>query len=248
MQKIIGTFSMIIMAGIMLSAQKIQLKTERWSMEVSGKGQVMAMAGKDMFSNYVAQGEQAPLLQIRVGDQWHIPTKATFKSGMMTLQFLNEGISAQIKILQKKTHITFELINLSAKDKVNAVIWGPFPTVIGKTIGEVVGVVRDGSFAIGLQALNPKTVGGVFHSSEGANKESGATAIGSTATAQPYGSSLQAFSLDRSKDRVLTVWGRPEMHVKAIPNETTIGSKIALFGCEEAEVLSRIGEIEVAEG
>jgi hypothetical protein len=248
MRKIITTFYLITLVCSMINAQKIQLKTQDWNMEVSDKGQVIAMFGNNSGNNYLASEAQAPILQIRVGDQWHMPTKATFKSGTMSLEYEKIGILAQLKVVQKKTHITLELIKLSDKEKVNAVIWGPYPTVINKTIGEVVGIVRDGNFAIGLQALNPKTVGGVFHTSEGANKESGATAIGSTATVQPYGSSLQAFSLNRSKDRMLTVWRRPEMPVKAIPNETTIGSKIALFGCEESEVLSRIGDIEVAEG
>ena len=40
----------------------------------------------------------------------------------------------------------------------------------------------------------------------------------------------------------------PEVPVEPIPNETTVGSKIALFGCPEKVALSRIGEIEVAEG
>jgi hypothetical protein len=248
MRKILTTFCAIIMICFVLSAQKILLKTEDWKMEVSDKGQVISMSGYNSGGNYVASETQAPILQIRVGDQWYLPTKATFKSDVMTLQYQETGISAQLKVIQKKTHITFELIKLSVKDRVNAVIWGPYPTIISKTIGEVVGIVRDGNYAIGLQALNPKTVGGVFNNSEGANKESGATAIGSTARAQPYGSSLQAFSMDRSNDRVLTIWGRPEMPVQAIPDETTIGSKIALFGCNESEVLPRIGEIEVEEG
>ena len=248
MQKILASFFMLIIAGVFLQAQNIHLKSEQWRMEVSDKGQVLVMSGSANGYNYIARGEQAPLLQIRVGDQWHSPTKAVLKGTKMTLHYQSTGISAQLKVIQKNTHITLELTGLSAKDKVNAIIWGPYPTVIKKTIGEVVGIVRDGNFAIGIQALNPKTVGGVFHSTEGANKESGATAIGSTAIARPYGSSLQAFSLDRSKDRKLTVWGRPEMPVKAIPNETTIGSKIALFGCNEPEVLTRIGQIELAEG
>ncbi|NTW45122.1 MAG: hypothetical protein HGB14_12015, partial [Anaerolineaceae bacterium] len=52
------------------------------------------------------------------------------------------------------------------------------------------------------------------------------------------------------KPRNITVWGEnyPNMPVDPIANETTTGSKIALFGCAESQVLDRIGEIEVAEG
>lgn len=187
-------------------------------------------------------GEKAPLLQIRVDSNWYEPTGTTFKSGIVSLVYKPVNITALVNVIQKNTHITFELIKLGAKDKVNAIIWGPYPTIINKTIGEVVGIVRDGAYAIGIQSLNPKTVGGVLSNSEGANESRG-----STAHPQPYGSSLQCFSLDRSKERKLTVWRRPEMPVKAIPNETIIGSKIALFGCVESQVLSRIGAIELAE-
>jgi len=38
------------------------------------------------------------------------------------------------------------------------------------------------------------------------------------------------------------------MPVDAIASETTVGSKIALFGCSENQVLPRIGAIELAEG
>ncbi|AOW10551.1 hypothetical protein [Flavobacterium gilvum] len=226
-----------------LSAQQISLKSEGLNFNLSPKGQITTLSNPVLGKNYLAMGEKSPLLQIRVGNDWYEPTGATLKSGIISLVYQPVNITAQVKVFQKKTHLTFELIKIDANDKVNAVIWGPYPTIINKTIGEVVGVVRDGEYAIGIQALNPKTVGGVLNNSEGSNESRGSTAI-----PQAYGSSLQAFSLDRSKDRKITVWGRPEMPVKAIPNETTLGSKIAIFGCAEPQVLSRIGAIELAEG
>ncbi len=39
-------------------------------------------------------------------------------------------------------------------------MWGPYPTIISKQIGETVGTVWDDHFGIGLQALNIKTPGG----------------------------------------------------------------------------------------
>ncbi|MBK6947042.1 MAG: hypothetical protein IPH16_02225 [Haliscomenobacter sp.] len=43
---------------------------------------------------------------------------------------------------------------------IDKVVWGPFATTIGETVGEIVGVVRNGQFALGIQSLNVKTVGG----------------------------------------------------------------------------------------
>jgi hypothetical protein len=243
MKKRIAIVCTSIIQFLTASAQEINLKSEGLNLTVSSQGQLTSLSNPVSGKNYLAMGPKSPLLQIRVGDDWYEPTAASFKSGIISLVFQPAKITAQIKVIQKKTHVSFELIKMDAKDKVNAVVWGPYPTIISKTIGEVVGVVRDGEYAIGIQALNPKTIGGVLSNQEGSNE-----ARGSTAIAQPYGSSLQAFSLNRSKDRKITVWGRPEMPVKAIPNETTLGSKIAIFGAAEPAVLARIGEIEIAEG
>ncbi|NEU08259.1 hypothetical protein GZH53_08040 [Flavihumibacter sp. R14] len=243
MLKKISLIFIVFIQFLTVSAQQINLKSEGLNLSLSAKGQLTTLSDPISGKNYLAIGENAPLLQIRVGNDWYEPVEATFKSGIISLIYQPAKITAQVKVTQKKTHLTFELIKIDVKDKVNAVIWGAYPTIVNKTIGEVVGVVRDGEYAIGIQALNAKTVGGVLNNSEGSIESRG-----STATPQPYGSSLQAFSLDRSKDRKVTVWGRPEMPVKAIPNETVLGSKIALFGCAEQQALSRIGAIEIAEG
>lgn len=246
MRKQITLIFIVFIQFLTASAQQISLKSEDLNLNLSARGQLTALSNPVSGKNYLAMGEKAFLLKIRVGDDWFEPTEATFKSGIISLIYLPVKITAQVKVTQRKTHLTFELIKIDVKDKVNAIIWGSYPTVISKTIGEVVGVVRDGEYAIGIQALNPKTLGGILGNSEGSVETTGSR--GSTAIAQTYGSSLQAFSLDRSKDRKLTVWGRAEMPVKAISEETTLGSKIALFGCPEPQVLSRIGAIELAEG
>jgi hypothetical protein len=127
-------------------------------------------------------------------------------------------------------------------DRVSLALWGPIPTSIRKTVGEVVGVVRDGEFALGIQALNLKTLGGYPENDEGSADRPYA------ARATEWGSVLQAYSMDRSKPRRIAVWSKraPNMPVPAIPGETVVGSKIALFGCPEADALETIGRIEVA--
>jgi hypothetical protein len=242
MKKGIAIVCVLFILCITVTAQQINLTSDGLNLVLSDKGQVIGISHPVSGKNYLSTDEKAPLLQIRINNEWYSPDKATTKSGIISIVYKPVNIIAQVKAVQKKTHLTFELIKLSSAEKVEAVIWGPFPTIISKTIGEVVGVVRDGEYAIGMQALNPKTIGGVLNNSEGANETRGSTAL-----PQSYGSSLQSFSMDRSKDRMLTVWGRPEMPVKAISNETVLGSKIALFGCEESKVLNRIGAIELAE-
>lgn len=233
--------------GLIASAQTINLQTNAFRLSIAATGQISEMTNIASGKNYLASGEKAPLLKIRVGEQWEEPSKAVFnaKTGIISLNYPESKISAEIKVVSNPTHLSLRLNKLSDKDKVNAVYWGPYPTTIGQTIGEVIGVVRDGQYAIGLQAMNPKTIGGILKREGGTDDSRGNTAI-----AQAYGSSLQAYSLDRSKPRHQAVWNDqyPEMPVAAISGETTIGSAISLFGCPEKEALDRIGTIELAEG
>jgi len=230
-----------------VSAQPIKFKTTDFSLSISETGQLTEMSDPVTGKNFIATGQVAPLLKIRIGNSWELPAKVVFnaKKNSITLSFPTSKTIAEVKVVQKKTHLVFELVSLSTGNLVNAVCWGPYPTTINKTIGEVVGVVRDGTYAIGLQTLNTKTLGGELKNAEGADFSRGSVAV-----AQEYGSSLQAFSLDRSKPRNITVWDQnyPNMPVDAIKNETTLGSRIALFGCTETNVLPRMGEIEIAEG
>ena len=226
---------------------QINLRTDHFSLSITQTGQFSEMTNPATGKNYLAHGEKAPLLKIRVDTTWEEPSKAVFnsKSGEITLTYAVSKINAVVKVTINKNHLSFRLVKLSDKVKVNAVIWGPYPTTISQTIGEVIGVVRDGQYAIGLQSLNLKTLGGILKNEGGADDSRGNTAI-----VRPYGSSLQAYSLDRSKPRHLSVWNDkyPDMPVAAIPGETTIGSAIALFGCPENETLDNIGAIELAEG
>ena len=70
------------------------------------------------------------------------------------------------------------------------------------------------------------------------------------AVSKPWGSVLQAYSINRSYDRKVDGWGGNyvNMPVQAIPGETVEGSKIALFICKESETLDRLEAIELKEG
>ncbi|MFN8205953.1 MAG: hypothetical protein U0T82_00895 [Bacteroidales bacterium] len=235
-----------LLFSFLMPAQGLKMETADLRLGLSEKGQLLEIVDPLTGINYLASGVPAPLLQLKISDSWEEPSKANYgkNPGLLLLYFKTAGITAGVKVEQKRTHLVFELVSLSKGKPVDAVCWGPFPTTISETIGEVIGVVRNGSYAIGLQALNTKTLGGVYSNEEGADFTRGTAAI-----ARPYGSSLQAYSLDRSRSRRVDVWNGqyPEMPVKPIPGETTLGSRIALFACREEQVLERIGTIELAE-
>jgi len=229
--------------------QPITFQTKNLKLLLSENGQLLALINPATGKNYLPAGEKGPLLQVRLANTWLEPVKAALepKSGLLTLLYPAPAsdLKATIKVTPHPTHLTFRLIELSQNEDIKAVIWGPYPTTISQTIGEVVGIVRDREYAIGLQALNPKTIGGLLKQEGGTDDSRGTTAI-----PQPYGSSLQAYSLNRSRPRLVSVWNGqyPDMPVPPIPGETTLGSAIALFGCPEKDVLNHIEAIELSEG
>jgi len=76
--------------------------------------------------------------------------RATFPNGSVaTIRWRNEG-----------SHLVFELKALTHREKIDNVVWGPVQTTITKTLGDLIGVVRDGSTAIGMIGLDDNTIGG----------------------------------------------------------------------------------------
>ena len=129
-----------------------------------------------------------------------------------------------LKVESKPTHVVFELVEVQPTNRVELVVWGPYPTTIGSIIGETVGVVRDDEFAVGIQALNAKTLGG-YPASENdiepdygaddpggypnlpAELNKGQAFRGDAARRTDFGSVVQAFCRNRDRERIIANWG-----------------------------------------
>jgi len=174
------------------------------------------------------------------------------------------GIEAKIKVETKKTHLTFELTEISDADSIDLVAWGPYETTINKIIGETVGVVRGEDFAIGIQTLNPKTLGGypwqendcmpqidIFDQDDPTDlsEEGKRYVLYRVEAAKPTenGSSLQAYCRNRNKDRVIENWGHEKYVAPLFDDGGIIGAKIALFGCPVEKTMETLGAIEIEE-
>jgi hypothetical protein len=243
--------TLTILAGAVLLATQARAALVEWQagamvIAVETNGTLGRLARSSGGRNLLPPGQPAPLLSLgRVG-ALHPPDLATWdaRAGKLTLRYAKAGVTAVVKVTPRPTHLTLELQALDPADRADVALWGPYPTTIRRTVGEVVGVVRDDEFALGLQALNPKTLGGYPENEEGSADRPYA------ARATDWGSVLQAYSLDRSRPRAIAVWGKraPNMPVPPIPGETVVGSKIALFGAAASQALETLGAIEITEG
>ncbi len=244
----------------------LTLRTREAAFSISAVGALSAINihGRDL----LAAGQPAPLLSVRVDGEFHEPNRATWDAGGKTLTLGFEGIDATaiLAVRVRPTHMTFELAELRTPRHIELVLWGPYPIAIDDLVGEVVGVVRDGDCAVGIQALNPKTLGG-YPSEESDIEPDGVPADdtgnypglpeelrkeqlwrGNTATHTAYGSSLQGYCRNRDRTRVIENWGNEKFVALPYEDGGVDGSKIALFACPASQALATLGEIEVAEG
>ncbi|MCM4153676.1 hypothetical protein DHD05_18955 [Arenibacter sp. N53] len=230
------------------------------------KGKITGLTDSKNNNQYAyATKDPKSILAIRVNGEIEYPSSFEIKEGedVILLSYPKNDVRAEVKILKKERYLTFELISITKESDIELVLWGPFETNIKETIGETVGVVRNRDFSIGIQALNKRTLGG-YPTNEDDSTPSydifGTTSLvdisdslnilyrGHTALPKDYGSSLQAYTRNRDKERIVATMGHEHYVAPAFKDEGILGSKIALFGCAPEEVLNTLEVIELAEG
>ncbi len=267
--------SFYLFSGAVL-ADKNDLSTEYMTIKID-KGYITGFINNETKENYLPKDAKAPILQLRLFSeeksnppQNHPPTGMRWTdSDKLELQYKDIGVRALLQVDAKKTHVVFSVVDILPRDKVELVLWGPYPTTIHSTVAEMLGVVYNKKFAVGIQALNIKTLGGY---PQGPNDQdrvriagikdeneydniyekviNGHRMWGNTAWREKNGTTvLQAFCRDRSKLRYMNIWGATHVPRDVIEDDGgVIGSKIAIFGCPRDNVLNTVGAIEVAEG
>ncbi|MBT3194106.1 MAG: hypothetical protein HN341_16300, partial [Verrucomicrobia bacterium] len=264
------TILTIIMFSVAcIAAGDTVFETQSLSMSLKN-GRITHMRAASSGTDYIAKGQPAPLLQVSVSGKLYSPDGMSREetASRLTLQYGAVGVKTVLAVKVRDTHIAFEVVAVEPKEKVELVLWGPYPTTINRTIGEMVGVVRDQEFGIGIQVLNPKTMGGypthpndplpIRKNVEDENYYddiAGPVFIpgrrqrfwNNTADRTDFGSVLQAYCRDRSRE-LETSWGGYNPYTTpAINDGGTVGSAIALFGCPTPEILSALEAIELAE-
>jgi len=264
MKKLFILTSLVFIVNV-LRAGDITIETQWFRLGFSEQGFVTTLYDKSYNKEYLPADKKAALLSIRVHGIIEEPRELRKKGNFITLSYPDNKVEARIGVQIKQNYITFELISIAPSENVELVIWGPFPTTISETIGECVGVVRNKDFAIGIQALNVKTLGGypseesdvepsfdIFASGNYKDIEgdwrSRKNYRGQTARVQEFGSVVQAYSRNRNKERIISNWGHTSYIAPPFDDGGVTGSKIALFGCPAKNTLELIGQIETSEG
>lgn len=258
---------LILFIGSLLSAcspRGTEWKTDQFLLKISDKGSVTELSDPVSGKNYLADNQPSPLMQIRSGDEFLSPSSCTVdkQSGIITLSFKADR-QAKIHMQAKPSHVVLKLEELTGADSTDLIVWGPYQTSISQTIGETIGVVRDSVYAIGIQALNLKTLGGfpteesdiepsfdIFETNSLVDVADSVKVFyrGQTARKEAFGSTIQAYCRNRDQERIISNWAHDNYMAPAFDDGGVTGSSIAIFGCKAPETLKTIGEIEIAEG
>ena len=142
------------------SEQMLSLQTQSATFTIGSKGQFLKIEANGV--NLLSSVQNSPVLQVRVEGKDYLPDSAVWDvdQDWLTLQYNDVKVRLDVEIKVKPTHITMELVGAESLDRIDCVLWGPYATNVNLIVGEVVGVVRDREFAVGIQALNAKTQGG----------------------------------------------------------------------------------------
>jgi len=144
-----------------LHAQTFQLQTKYAMIIVDGKGFIASIKDKKTGQEYCPKGMSSALMSLYNRKQHILPKKAVYNAAKheITLTYDN-GSEARIKAEQKQQYLRFQLLSLTRQTEVDNIVWGPYKTTISKTIGDVIGVVRNDDFAIGMLGVNDNTTSG----------------------------------------------------------------------------------------
>jgi len=260
-------FSIVLLfSSASCSEQRTTLvsKNGEFQLILNKDGSISNIFDKSGSNDHLDKNEKAYLMSIRIDGNFEYPITMEENDGLIVLNYPS-NTKAEIRYISKETHITFELISLEGGSEVDLITWGPYPTTINKIIGETIGVVRGEDYALGIQALNIKTLGGYpyqendcmpefdFFEQEDTSdlsQQDKSHVLYRIEAAKPtkLGSSLQAYCRNRNEDRIIENLGHEKFVAPAYDDGGVIGSKIALFGCPVENTLETIGKIEIEEG
>ena len=154
-------------AAFLLFCSCQQSFVDEWStpgadIRLDQKGYICQIVDKTTGKNYLAGETASPLLSLYDGKEYILPIGLQVGENQLKLTFPNQSEAILTKEI-KGDYIRLSLVSLTNRDKIEAVAWGPYATSLSQYIGETVGIVRDTTFAIGIQALGLSTTEGLPH-------------------------------------------------------------------------------------
>ncbi len=128
---------------------------------VDDRGRLTSLRDRRSGTEYLAPGLSSPILALHEAGKDVPPETAAFDpvTQILTLNYTN-GSTASVQVTARDKYFRFQLLNLARRGRVDNVVWGPVHTTISQIIGDLIGVVRDEHWAIGMLGLDDNTIAG----------------------------------------------------------------------------------------
>jgi hypothetical protein len=143
------------------AAPILSLRTSYARITLDGHGLITSITSRQSGKEYLATGKPSPILSLYENGKYLLSSSARYHPAQQTftLAYPN-GASATVKVVEKAKYFRFQLLALDRRGTINNIVWGPIHTTVSKTIGDIIGVVRDDDWAIGMLALDDRTTQG----------------------------------------------------------------------------------------
>ncbi len=161
MNRIAWTLLASALMATAVSAPIATLQTREARIKISDKGFVTSMVSIRSGQEYSPANHPSPLLSLHIGTVLISPVSAAYdaKNHEIRLRY-GQGSVALVKAISKGPYFRFQLVSLTHRESVDDVVWGPIHTTISKIIGDLIGVVRNDDWAIGMLGLDDNTIAG----------------------------------------------------------------------------------------
>jgi hypothetical protein len=155
----------LTITALSTGAQAAAFVTRHAALQIDGNGFITSITSLGTNKEYCPAARPSPLMSLHEGGQTNdtllAPTNAVFRpvEKEIELSYAN-GAVAVIKAEEKDSYFRFQLVSLTPRGTVDNIVWGPINTTISKLIGDIIGVVRDDDWAIGLYGIDDNTIAG----------------------------------------------------------------------------------------
>lgn len=162
MKKLLNWVFTLLILGLTVSCEPAanRFETDLFEVGIAADGNLISFKDKATGKNFTPEGVKSPFMKLYDGEKYILPKSAQFEEGKIIITFQN-GSVATITAEPKKEYIKFTLTDLTPREHIKSVTWGPYSTTITKHIGETICVVRDDEYAIGMQGLTLNTMDGL---------------------------------------------------------------------------------------
>lgn len=156
-----GMLMVVSLAAKAQAEDALSLQTTDTRFALDGRGCFTSIKSRQSGREYLAPGKPSPLLSLSANGRSLLPSSAKLAADnkTITLSYTN-GAVATVSVVAKGQYVRFQLQSLERRGLVDNIVWGPVHTTISKTIGDILGVVRDHEWAIGMLALDDITTQG----------------------------------------------------------------------------------------